>query len=173
MLGNWLSCRPLNRQQKIQKNWLCCTVCTQYIVYSVLYTLVFCVADHGICIIWYWYTVHTVQYSKILIQDLLWILHTSHFHLGSPKRVYTIKVPSMDFVLFGFFNGFVWSGSVCINWTRNTAHGDNFTNLCKEVWWSMGSVPASGPPGPGSYLELGPPHSVVWGAADHTVILYK
>ena len=28
-------------------------------------------------------------------------------------------------------------------------------------------------PGPGSNLGPGPPHSVVWGAADHTVILYK
>ena len=31
----------------------------------------------------------------------------------------------------------------------------------KEVWWSRGSVPASGPPGPGSNLGSGPPHSVV------------
>ena len=43
----------------------------------------------------------------------------------------------------------------------------------KEVWWSRGSVPATGPPGPGSNLGAGPPHSVVGGAADHTVILYK
>ena len=32
---------------------------------------------------------------------------------------------------------------------------------------------ASKPPGPGSNLGPGPPHSVVGGAADHTVILYK
>ena len=32
---------------------------------------------------------------------------------------------------------------------------------------------SSGPPGPGSNLGPGPPHSVVLGAADHTVILYK
>ena len=38
---------------------------------------------------------------------------------------------------------------------------------------SWGSVPASGPPGPGSNLAPGPPRSVVWGAAEHTVILYK
>ena len=42
-----------------------------------------------------------------------------------------------------------------------------------EMWWSRGSVPASGPPGPGSILGPVPPHSVVRGAADHTVILYK
>ena len=34
-------------------------------------------------------------------------------------------------------------------------------NINKEVWWSRGSVPASGPPGPGSNLGSGPPHSVV------------
>ena len=34
-------------------------------------------------------------------------------------------------------------------------------------------VSASRSPIPGSNLDLGPPHSVVWGAADHTVILYK
>ena len=32
---------------------------------------------------------------------------------------------------------------------------------------------ASGPPVPGSNLGPGPPHSVVSGAANHTVILYK
>ena len=47
------------------------------------------------------------------------------------------------------------------------------TKLNEEVWWFRGSVPASGPPGPGSNLGPGPPHSVVWGAADHTVILYE
>ena len=31
----------------------------------------------------------------------------------------------------------------------------------KEMWWSRGSVPASEPPGPGSILGPGPPHSVV------------
>ena len=31
----------------------------------------------------------------------------------------------------------------------------------KEVWWSRGSVPASGLPGPGSNLGQGPPHSMV------------
>ena len=49
----------------------------------------------------------------------------------------------------------------------------------KEVWWSRGSVPATGPPGQGSNLSPGSNlgrrtlHSVVWEAADHTVILYK
>ena len=33
--------------------------------------------------------------------------------------------------------------------------------LFKEVWWSRGNVPASGPPGLGSNLGLGPPHIVV------------
>ena len=32
---------------------------------------------------------------------------------------------------------------------------------CGEVWWSRGSVPASGLHGPGSNLGLGPPHSMV------------
>ena len=42
----------------------------------------------------------------------------------------------------------------------------------KEEWRSSGSVPASGPPGPGSIHDpAGPPHSVVWGAADHPVKL--
>ena len=41
------------------------------------------------------------------------------------------------------------------------------------MWWSKGSDPASGPPGPGSNLSPGPPYSVVRGAADHTVILYN
>ena len=31
----------------------------------------------------------------------------------------------------------------------------------REAWWSRGSVPASGPPGPGSNLGQGPPHRVV------------
>ena len=31
----------------------------------------------------------------------------------------------------------------------------------KEVSWSRGGVPATGPPGPGSNLGPGPPHSVV------------
>ena len=33
--------------------------------------------------------------------------------------------------------------------------------MVKEVWWSRGSVPASGPPGQGSNLDPGPPHSEV------------
>ena len=33
--------------------------------------------------------------------------------------------------------------------------------MVKEVWWSRGSVPASGPPGQGSNLGPGPPHSEV------------
>ena len=31
----------------------------------------------------------------------------------------------------------------------------------KEAWLSWGSVPVAGPPGPGSNLGPGPPHSVV------------
>ena len=34
-------------------------------------------------------------------------------------------------------------------------------------------VLATRSPVPGSILGPGPPHSVIWGAADHTVILYK
>ena len=36
-----------------------------------------------------------------------------------------------------------------------------YFNDHKEVWRSRGSVPASGPPGPGSIFGPGPPHSVV------------
>ena len=42
----------------------------------------------------------------------------------------------------------------------------------KEVWWCSG-VLASRLPVPGSILVPGPPQSVVWGAADHTEILFK
>ena len=132
MLGNWLSCRPLNRQKKYKKfasavQYVHSTQCTVYCTLSFFVLRITGSASFDIDILY-------IHYSKILIQDLLWILHTSHFHLGSPKRVYTIKVPSMDFVLFGFFNGFVWSGSVCINWTRNTAHGDNYVRRCGGLW---------------------------------------
>ena len=37
----------------------------------------------------------------------------------------------------------------------------------------MVSIPIFGPPVPGSNLGPGPPHSVVWGATDHTIILYN
>ena len=46
--------------------------------------------------------------------------------------------------------------------------------IIKEVWWSIVvRVSASGSPVLGSNLGLGPPNSVVSGAADHIVILYK
>ena len=97
----------------------------------------FALADVGLCLLCPppFYNVHLV----------------SNFCEWSCRCPFLLPLPSILFQPYNSQNVGCFCLHACMWWSIRRCGG-------KEVWWSRGSVPASGQPGPGSNFGLGSPH---------------